>query len=108
MEEEDDEIVRPTNINKQTIPVTICHIEKQLEFIHNEIKKINNKLENEILFSDERYEIKSTEIILNQNIKIFKDDLIQLNKKINDYIFEYTGSRMLNNNSIYLDDFWFY
>jgi hypothetical protein len=39
-EDDDDEIVRPTSANKQTIPVTIYHIENQPEFIHNEIKKI--------------------------------------------------------------------
>jgi hypothetical protein len=54
MEETDDEILRPTNTIKQTIQVTIYHIEKQLEFIHNEIKEINNKLENEILSSEEK------------------------------------------------------
>jgi hypothetical protein len=108
MEEEDDKIERPTNSRKQTISVTLYRIEKQLEFIHNEIKEINNRLEKEILTNIERYKIKSKESILNQNIKVFKNDLIQLNKKIKDYIFEYTRSRMLNNNSIYLDDFWFY
>jgi hypothetical protein len=40
MEEEDDEIVRSTNCKKQTIPVIIYYIKKQVEFIHNEIKKL--------------------------------------------------------------------
>jgi hypothetical protein len=34
MDEDDDEIVTPTNLKKQTIPVTIYHIQKQLKFIH--------------------------------------------------------------------------
>jgi tRNA A37 threonylcarbamoyladenosine dehydratase len=54
MEEEDDEIVRSTNLKKQTIPVLIYYIEKQLEFLHNEIKEINNRLEIEILSSEEK------------------------------------------------------
>jgi hypothetical protein len=54
MEEEDDEIVRPTNTKKQTITVTIYYIKKQLKFIHNEIKKLKIKLENEILSDEER------------------------------------------------------
>jgi hypothetical protein len=74
MEEEDDEIVRSTNLKKQTIPVTIYHIQKQLEFIHNEIKEINNRLEKEILSTNERFKIRSKEIFLNENQKKFKND----------------------------------
>jgi hypothetical protein len=87
MEEENDEIISPTNLKKQTIPVTIYHIEKQLEFFHNEIKEINNRLEKEILSTKDRFKIKSKEIVLSKNLKVFKNGLIQLNKKINDYIF---------------------
>jgi hypothetical protein len=57
---------------KQTIPVTIYHIQKQLEFIHNEIKNINNRLENENLSTTERFKIKSKEIYLNGNLKNLK------------------------------------
>jgi predicted nucleic acid-binding Zn-ribbon protein len=49
LKEEDDEIVRSINTKKQTIPVTIYYIKKQLKFIHNKIKELKNKLENEIL-----------------------------------------------------------
>jgi hypothetical protein len=44
-------------------------------------------------------------MFLNENLKKFKNDLIQLNKKINDYIFEYTRKPMLNNDSTCLKDF---
>jgi hypothetical protein len=108
MDEDDDEIVKSTNLKKQTIPVTIYHIQKQLKFIHNEIKEINNRLDIGVLSTNERLRIRSREIFLNENLKKFKNNLIQLNKKINDCIYVHTGSRMLNSNSIYLDDFWFY
>jgi hypothetical protein len=42
---EDDEIVRLTNTKEQTIPVIIYYIEKQLQFIKNEIKELKYKLE---------------------------------------------------------------
>jgi hypothetical protein len=59
-------------VKEQTIPVTIYHIEKQVEFLHNEIKELKNKLENEILSNEERSEIKIMLNILNQKIKVFK------------------------------------
>jgi hypothetical protein len=107
MKEEDDKMVRPSNTKKQTIPVIIYYIKKKLEFINEEIKELNNKLENEFL-SDERLGTKIMLSILNQKINVFKNDLIQSNKKINDYIFEYVGRRMFNNDSTCLDDFSFY